>query len=51
MPVGGSASWETGASWGTQIEPLDRRFIPNFVGGKNLTPFSASNDLESKKNS
>ena len=51
VPVGGSASWETGASWGTQIEPLDRRFIPNFVGGKNLTPFSASNDLESKKNS
>ena len=40
MSVGGSASS------GTKFNPWTNDFFFNFVGGKNLTPISALNDLK-----
>ena len=44
VPVGETASWGTGASWGTRIGRTI--FFSYFVGGKSLTPYSALNDLK-----
>ena len=40
VPVGG------GANWRTKFNPWTNDFFFNFVGGKNLTPFSFLNDLK-----
>ena len=43
--VGGSVSKWTSASWGIKFNPWTDDFFSNFVGGKNLTRFSALNNL------
>ena len=43
VPVGGSASWGS-ASWGKY--QLGDDLFSNFVGDKNLTPFSALKGLK-----
>ena len=42
--IGKSASWGTIANWGIKFKPWTDGFF-EFVGGKNLTSFSALNDL------